>query len=75
MLALGIMEQHEGLEIRSPEDLIISKMTAEQKLNSAFLLYWHARDLKAAAIRAFNPGISDQDVAKQVRDIFLYART
>lgn len=54
---------------------VLRKMSGEQKLVSAFALYWSARDLKAAALRAQHPGWSEEDVQRRVREIFLHAVT
>jgi hypothetical protein len=50
-------------------------MSGEQKLRSAFALYWSARNLKAAALRTQHPEWSEEDVQKRVREIFLHAVT
>ena len=50
-------------------------MSGEQKLRSAFALYWSARDLKAAALRAQHPEWSEDEVQRQVREIFLHLVT
>ena len=50
-------------------------MTPEQKLEVALRLYYSARELKAAALRAQHPGWSDVEIQEKVREIFLYART
>ena len=34
---------------------VLRGMSGEQKLRSAFALYWSARNLKAAALRAQHP--------------------
>lgn len=54
---------------------VLRGMSGEQKLRSAFALYWSARNLKAAALRAQHPEWSEEDVQKRVREIFLHAVT
>ncbi len=49
-------------------------MTPSQRLAAAERLYWSARQLKEAAIRAFHPTWSDAQVHRAVNDAFLYAR-
>jgi hypothetical protein len=58
---------------RPPEDLI-GRMTPEQKLRAAERLYWSARALKAAALRARHPEWSEAEVQAAVRDAFLFHR-
>jgi hypothetical protein len=54
---------------------ILQAMTPTQKLRAAERLYWSARQLKAAALRAQHPDWSDEAIRKAVRSIFLYARS
>jgi hypothetical protein len=54
---------------------VLRGMSGEQKLRSAFALYWSARNLKAAALRTQHPEWSEEDVQKRVREIFLHAVT
>ena len=54
---------------------ILQAMTPTQKLRVAERLYWSARQLKAAALRAQHPDWSDEAIRKAVRSIFLYARS
>jgi len=54
---------------------VLRSMSGEQKLRSAFALYWSARNLKAAALRTQHPEWSEEDVQKRVREIFLHAVT
>lgn len=53
---------------------IFRRMTPEQKLRAAMRLYWSARELKAAWFRAEHPEWSEAQVAKAVRDAFLFHR-
>jgi len=52
---------------------IIKIMTAEQKIRAALDLYYSARKLKAAGLRAMHPAMSKEEIDKKVREIFLYA--
>jgi hypothetical protein len=54
---------------------IYQSMTPEQKLRVAMDLYYSARVLKAASLRAQHPDWSENEIQKKVREIFLYART
>ena len=53
---------------------IFRRMTPEQRLRAAFRLYWSARQLKEASLRAFHPELSEEEIEATVRDFFLYAR-
>ena len=60
----------------TPEELrILRAMTPAQKLAAAEQLYWSARALKAVALRAQHPDWSEEDIRREVREIFLYGRT
>ena len=50
-------------------------MTPEQILNQALNLYYSARELKAAGLRAQFPDLDEAEILKKVKEIFLYART
>lgn len=54
---------------------ILKSMTPEQKLDAALSLYYSARELKAAALRAEYPNLNEKEIQEKVREIFLYART
>jgi len=54
---------------------IFQSMTPDQKLKIALSLYYSARQLKAAGLRAQNPDWSEEKVQNRLREIFLYART
>jgi hypothetical protein len=54
---------------------IFQSMSAEQKLTAALKLYYSAKELKAAGLRAQNPDWSEDMIRDKVREIFLYART
>jgi hypothetical protein len=51
---------------------IVAKMAPADKLRAAMRLYWSARALKAAAIRDSHRNWSEEQVAKAVRDAFLF---
>ena len=52
---------------------IYRKMTPQQRLRVASNLYWSARKLKAAGLRMLHPEWTEEQVARGVRDAFLYA--
>jgi len=54
---------------------ILQAMSPAQKLRAAERLYYSARQLKAAALRAEHPDWSDEAIRQAVRDFFLYARS
>ena len=54
---------------------IFRSMTPTQKLDMALRLYYSARELKAAGLRAQHPDWTEKQVEAKVREIFLYART
>jgi hypothetical protein len=54
---------------------IFQKMEPEKKLRVAQMLYYSARDLKAAGLRAQHPDWTEEKLKDRVREIFLYART
>jgi hypothetical protein len=64
--------QEEALRIQKS---IYKKMTAEQKIRIATGLYYTARKIKRAALERQYPDISDVEIDKKLRDIFLHART
>jgi hypothetical protein len=51
---------------------IIARMTPAQKLRAAEDLYWSARSLKAAALRAKHPEWTEKQVQREVREAFLF---
>jgi hypothetical protein len=57
---------------RDPATEIIARMTPAQKLEASMRLYWSARKLKAAGIRAEHPEWSEAEVAAAVRAAFLF---
>jgi hypothetical protein len=53
---------------------VVRAMSPAQKLRAAERLYYSARQLKAAALRAEHPDWTDEAIRQAVRHIFLYAR-
>lgn len=54
-------------------DEIISRMTAEQKLETATGLYYSAKELKAAWLKKIHPKWSQEKIDSKVKEIFLDA--
>jgi hypothetical protein len=54
---------------------IIKNLSPGKKLELTIQLYFHARELKAAAIRKFHPELTEKEVQEKVREIFFYARS
>ena len=54
---------------------IFRAMTGEQRLRLAEQLYWSARKLKLAGLRAQHPDWTEEQLNAEVRRIFLHART
>jgi len=52
-----------------------TKLTPEQKLTQSLRLYFNAKELKIAALRKYNPELSEQEIQKKVKEIFLYAKS
>ena len=50
-------------------------LTPEQKLIQSLRLYHAAKELKTAALRKFHPELSQQEIQKKVKEIFLYAKS
>ena len=53
---------------------VLRAMTPAERLAAAARLYWSARQLKEAALRAWHPEWTDEQVRRAVHDAFLYAR-
>ena len=53
---------------------IFQEMTPEQKLRVALRLYYSARELKAAGLRAQNPDWNEAEIQAKVKEIFLNAK-
>jgi hypothetical protein len=47
-------------------------MTAEKKIQLAIELYWAARELMAAGLRARKPNWTEEKIRDEVRKAFLY---
>jgi hypothetical protein len=63
-------------EQASPEQIaILRTMTGQRRLQLAEDLYWSARRLKMAGLRAQHPDWSQEQVETETRRIFLHART
>ena len=54
---------------------IYQSMTPEQKLKLGLRLYYSAKQLKAAALHHDHPEWTEEEIQKELREIFLYART
>ena len=53
----------------------LDSMTPQQKLNLALDLYHSAWRLKAAWLRKKHPNLTEEEIQKKVKDIFLYAQS
>jgi len=63
-------------EKATPEQLaVLRRMTPEQRWRAANYLYWTVRHNKAAFLQQQHPEWSAEQVAYEVRRIFLYARS
>jgi len=60
--------------VKSEAQRIMRSLSPAQKLRAAEQLYYSARQLKAAALRAKHPDWSEETIQRAVREIFLYAR-
>lgn len=63
-----------GSELSPEYAETLRRMSGEQKLKAAFELWRAARRLKAAAIRERHPDWTDEQVDREVKEIFLRAR-
>ncbi len=54
---------------------VLRAKTPAEKLALAEQLYWLARDVKAAGLRALHPDWNEERVVREVRAIFLAAHT
>ena len=64
-----------GPNMEDEAQRILKAMSPAQKLRAAERLYWSARQLKAAALRAEHPDWTEEAIQLAVREIFLYARS
>ncbi len=63
-------------EESSPKQLeIFRAMPGEQRLRLAEQLYWSARKLKLAGLRAQHPDWTEAQLDDELRQVFLHART
>ena len=63
-------------ETSSPEQVeIFRAMTGERRLQLAEQLYWSARKLKLAGLRAQHSDWTEEQLNAEVRRVFLHART
>jgi hypothetical protein len=63
-------------EQASPEQIaVFRQMTPERRLSLAEQLYWSARDLKAAWLRAQHREWTEEEIAREVTRLFTHART
>lgn len=79
-LALGPFRAHPFAmlpdEQASPKQIeILRAMSGEQRLRLAERLYWSARQLKIAGLRAQHPAWSEDRLQAEVLRIFRHART
>jgi len=59
----------------SEQEKIISKMSAEKKLDLSLRLYYSAKELRRAALKKHHPDLSGEEIEKILKEIFLYARS
>jgi len=57
------------------QNRIIQKMTPGQKIAASMMLYYSARDCKAAWLRKLHPDWSEQQIQRAVREAFSNARS
>ena len=63
-------------EQSTPEQIVIyRRMTPERRLSLAEQLYWTAREIKAAWLRAQHADWSEEKIAREVTRAFTNART
>ncbi len=53
----------------------LRRTSGQQKLRTAFGLYWSARKLKAARLREQHPDWTGEQVKQRVKEIFMHAVT
>ena len=53
----------------------LRRMTGAQKLRAAAHLYWTARKIKAAGLRAQHPDWTEEQIQQKVKEIFMHAVT
>lgn len=66
-------------EMNKKNSEIINKrfkdFSPEKKLELSMQLYYSAKELKRAALKQIHPDWNDVQIEKEVRRIFMYART
>jgi len=63
-------------EQASPKQIeILRRISGERRLRLAEKLYWSARKLKIAGLRAQHPDWPEDQLNAEVRRLFLHART
>ncbi len=71
-------KEPENINSSSVHDTVLNRfkgMSPEKKLNLSLQLYYSARELRKAAVKSKHFDWDDAKVDKEVREIFLYART
>lgn len=63
------------METDTMQAAILRNMTPGQRLKVMESLYWQARALKTASLRAFHPDWTDEKIKSEVRKLFLYGTT
>ncbi len=64
------------MESQTPiQDDILRRMTPSQRLKVAESLYWQARKWKAAGLKTLHPDWTEEQIASEVRKLFLYGTT
>jgi hypothetical protein len=59
--------------MKTEQQKILQAMSPAQKLRAAERLYYSARQLKEAALRAEHPDWTEEAILEAVRKIFLFA--
>ncbi len=59
----------------SVEQNVLTDPIYQKRLEQSLRLYYSAWELKFAAIKHFNPELSDEEITKKVKEIFMYAVT
>ena len=63
-----------GPAMKTEQQKNLQAMSPAQKLRAAERLYYSARQLKEAALRAEHPDWTEEAILEAVRKIFLFAR-
>jgi hypothetical protein len=78
MKAGGKKETYLKLEKKIQDDAIhfrFKNMSPERKLELSLHLYYSARELKKASVKNNYPDWTEEMIEKEVKRIFMYART